>query len=171
MVAAGPCTEFVSTACFDREPRGGTMGIAGTDGMHVVEIAGWSHVAVSVTDLERSVDWYREVFGVAELFRFATDDFERVVLGHPSGVVLALTRHRATGGDTFDPVRVGLDHLSWRVQDEDALDAWAGRLDELGIEHGGLQRTLETGSVLVAFRDPDGIQLEVYVQAGPPTAT
>ncbi len=75
----------------------------------------------------------------------------------------------ATGDSAFDPTRVGLDHLSWRVKDEGELDAWVARLDELGIAHGGVQRTASTGSALVAFRDPDGVQLELYVQTGPPS--
>jgi glyoxylase I family protein len=34
------------------------------------------------------------------------------------------------------------------------------------VEHSGVQVTPTTGSALVAFRDPDGIQLEMYVAQG-----
>lgn len=51
---------------------------------------------------------------------------------------------------------------------EKALSAWVARLDAAGVPHSGIQVTPATGSALVAFRDPDGIQLELYVQIGMP---
>ena len=134
-------------------------------------ITGWSHVALTITDLKTSVPWYEAVLQVRELFRFSTDDFDRVLLGHESGVVLALTQHAATVDGPFEPRRIGLDHLSWRVEREQDLDGWVERLDDLGIKNRGVQRAAATGSALVAFADPDGIQLEVYVQTGLPEVT
>ena len=133
-------------------------------------LEGWSHVALSVTDLDRSVAWYGRVLGMQTLFPYDTDDFTRRILGHPSGVVLALTVHGVTADDdAFDPTRVGLDHVSLRVADEEALADWVAHLDDQDVAHGGVQHSAATGSALVAAPDPDGIQVEFYVQTGAPS--
>lgn len=130
---------------------------------------GPSHVALTVQDLDASVAWYGRVLGLAPLFAFATDDFDRRLLVDSTGLVVALTRHHATGsGDAFDPTRVGLDHLSLRVDSVEALAAWAAWLDACDVANGGVQRDESLGSAVVAFTDPDGIQLELYHQASAP---
>ena len=133
------------------------------------EISGFHHVAVTVRDLERSVRWYDEVLGLKVLFPFDTDDFERRIIGRPGAVVIGLTQHRQSDGD-FSERQLGLDHLAFAVENQAELEAWAARFDEFGVTHSGVSITPVTGSALVAFRDPDNIQLEMYVQAGVPQA-
>jgi glyoxylase I family protein len=58
--------------------------------------------------------------------------------------------------------RVGLDHLAFRVADPDELQRWAAHFDAMGVTHTGILNT-GYGPTLV-FRDPDNIQLELYVQ-------
>jgi hypothetical protein len=44
------------------------------------------------------------------------------------------------------------------------LEEWAVRLDEIGVEHGGIKdATYGSG---VSFRDPDGIALEFFAPPG-----
>ena len=137
--------------------------------MTSASLTGAHHVALTVTDLERSVRWYGDVLGFRYLVSYDTADFDRRILGHPSGFVVALTQHRDARG-AFDPRTVGLDHLALGVANRADLDRWVERLDELGIEHHGVQTTAEMGYNLVAFRDPDGIQLELYFQSPPRSA-
>lgn len=130
-------------------------------------LSGIHHVALNVRSVEESVHWYCEVLGFAPLFPYDTDAFERRLVRHPSGVVLGLTRHRHPDADTpFSERRTGLDHLAFAVADRSLLEAWAQRLTAAGVEHSGVKVTPTTGSALVSFRDPDGIQLEVYVAQG-----
>ncbi len=72
---------------------------------------------------------------------------------------------RALETEPFTEFRVGLDHVSFGCADRAALQEWASRLDELGIEHGGIVDA-HYGSGL-SFRDPDGIALEFFA---PPTS-
>jgi glyoxylase I family protein len=58
--------------------------------------------------------------------------------------------------------RVGLDHLAFRVADADELQCWAAHFDAMGVTHTGIINT-GYGPTLV-FRDPDNMQLELYVQ-------
>jgi glyoxylase I family protein len=81
--------------------------------------------------------------------------------------VIGLTRHDHAEGDAeFSERRTGLDHLAFGVDRRDDLVAWVARLDAAGVTHSGIKETPATGSSLVAFRDPDDIQLEVYFAQG-----
>jgi glyoxylase I family protein len=125
---------------------------------------GFHHLTLNVQDVDRSEAWYVEVLGFERVRRIETDAFVRVILRHPeSGATLGLNRHTAKVADEpFDERRAGLDHLALRVPDRSALDAWVGRFEELGIPHSDVKSGGVPGSFLVVFRDPDGLQLEVF---------
>jgi len=130
-------------------------------------LAGLHHVAINVRDLDKSVQWYTDVLGFAPLFPYDTDTFRRRIMRHPSGVVLGLTRHEHADGDAeFNERRTGLDHLAFGVASRSELDAWVERLEAAGVAHSGVKETPATGSSLIAFRDPDNLQLELYSAQG-----
>jgi glyoxylase I family protein len=71
----------------------------------------------------------------------------------------ALIGLRPAGRDTFDENRVGLDHLSLRINNRTELDSAADHLDDLGIRH---EPVKDIGpSFILEFRDPDNIALEL----------
>ena len=125
---------------------------------------GFHHLTVNVQDVDASERWYGEVLGFVRVAGYQTEAFTRVILRHPaSGAVLGLNRHDATvAGEPFDERRAGLDHVALAVADRGALDAWVDRFDALGVRHSEVKPGTVPGSWLVTFRDPDGLQLEVF---------
>jgi catechol-2,3-dioxygenase len=64
----------------------------------------------------------------------------------------------------FEERRPGLDHIAFGCVDRSELEAWAARLDQLGVAHGGIVDA-SYGSGL-SFRDPDNLPLEFFAPPG-----
>lgn len=126
-------------------------------------ITGVDHVSLTVSDVARSQAWYEQVLGFRKVMDHAHESGTVAVLQEPtSGAGLGLNQHRGHAGERFSEVRTGLDHLSFRVESRSALDEWAGRLDELGVQHADVVDVHDPFSFAVlTFRDPDGIALEL----------
>jgi catechol-2,3-dioxygenase len=125
-------------------------------------IVGFSHIDVTVTDRERTTAWWREVLGFKLFNRHDDNTFSANAMVHPSGAVVDMVTHHETADfDTFDERRVGLDHLAFRVADREELQRWVKHLDSKGVAHSGIS-DIGYGPTVV-FRDPDNIQLELYV--------
>ncbi|GAA4539960.1 VOC family protein [Pseudonocardia xishanensis] len=126
-----------------------------------------THVAVTVSDLDRSTRWYTALFGTEPVLDEdeGSGDFHHTVYAIGGGQLFGLHTH--TGGSpdgAFDARLAGLDHVAFTCADRAELEGWVTRLDELGITHGGI-KDAHYGSG-VSFRDPDGIALEFFA---PPT--
>jgi glyoxylase I family protein len=121
-----------------------------------------THVALTVRDLSVSVPWYEALLQAKPALDEDTDpDFHHTVYLVGNGNLLGLHQHGTPAPDEqFSEFRVGLDHVSFGCADRAELERWARRLDELGIEHGGI-KDAGYGSG-VSFRDPDGIALEFF---------
>jgi glyoxylase I family protein len=118
------------------------------------------HVAVTVSDLERSEAWYTKVLGAAPVLDEDTGPFRHIVylLG---GTLLGLHGFPDLATtEPFDERRPGLDHIAFVCANRTELEAWEKRLDELGVAHGGI-KDAPYGSGL-SFRDPDNIALELF---------
>ncbi len=122
---------------------------------------GLGHVAVTVTDLDRSIPWYEALFGAKPVLDEDTGPFRHVVWAVGPGNLVGLHQFPAlTSSDAFDARRPGLDHVAFACASRTELEKWAGRLDELGVPHGGIVDA-SYGSGL-SFRDPDNIALEFF---------
>lgn len=121
-----------------------------------------AHVAVTVTDLERSTQWYGKLLDSAPVLDEdeQSGGFHHTVFVLDGGQLFGLHTHPNGAGDQFDELRTGLDHVAFACGNRDELQRWAARLDELGIAHGGI-KDAHYGSG-VSFRDPDGIALEFF---------
>jgi catechol 2,3-dioxygenase-like lactoylglutathione lyase family enzyme len=129
-------------------------------------ITGLSHVSLTVSDLGKSEAWYRDVLGFQKVVEADEGGRVRSVLVHPdTGVLIPLVQHDGNPGDLFLETRTGLDHLSFAVSGRDALEEWQRYLDEVGVQHGPIAEAEPAPGMrfaLIAFRDPDNIQLEVF---------
>ena len=131
---------------------------------------GLNHITLTVRDLERSRHWYESVLGFQTLKTVEVGAYSMAVLGNPeSRTVIALTRHAKTGDRPFDETTTGLDHLSFAVTDMDELKVWSAHFERLGVAHSPLAED-PFGLVLV-FRDPDNIQLELFAPTRPGATT
>ena len=121
-----------------------------------------AHVAVSVTDLERSTRWYSALLSTAPVLDEDEEvgGFHHTVFALEGGQLFGLHTHPRSADDTFDEHRTGLDHVAFACRDRAELQKQASRLDEMGIAHGGI-KDAHYGSG-VSFRDPDGIALEFF---------
>ena len=137
-----------------------------------ITTTGYSHVRLTVTDIERSRAFYDAVFGLPVVFEVPADadDATREQLGFLFGGVIyslgggCLFGLRPVAQDAFDENRVGLDHLSFAVAGLPEIEAAAALLDEHGIAHSGIK---DLGrAYILEFRDPDNIALELYAFKG-----
>ncbi|MGX9787135.1 VOC family protein [Mycobacterium sp. MMS18-G62] len=125
-----------------------------------------AHVRLTVTDIERSRQFYESVFGWRILIESPenADEATREALGFLFGGVIydlggALIGLRPVATDAFHEDRCGLDHLAFRVGSKSELDDAAKHLDDLGITHEPIK---DIGpSYILEFRDPDNIALEL----------
>jgi glyoxylase I family protein len=129
--------------------------------MEMPAIKGFGHIDLTVSDVDRSVRWWEDVLGFRLISTRERPDFKLCTVIHPSGFFIGLMQHTNGAASRFDERAVGLDHLALRVPDRGALEAWARHLDDLGVENSGVQD--ESAGPLIVLRDPDNIQLELWV--------
>jgi catechol 2,3-dioxygenase-like lactoylglutathione lyase family enzyme len=123
-----------------------------------------AHVAVTVTDLERSRPWYNALFETDPVLDEDTGSFHHVVwlLG---STLYGIHQHpNPTSSEPCDELRPGLDHVAFGCASRADLEAWAEKLNALGVAHGGIVDA-PYGSGL-SFRDPDNIPLEFFAPPG-----
>jgi glyoxylase I family protein len=125
-----------------------------------------AHVRLTVTDIERSRQFYESVFGWPVLIESpeGADAATREALGFLFGGVVydlggTLIGLRPVATDRFHEDRCGLDHLAFRVASKAELDDAAAHLDDLGVEHEPIKDIGPT--YILEFRDPDNIALEL----------
>lgn len=130
---------------------------------------GIHHFSPTVSDVEKSSEWYCRVFGLERLPRLAPHHADEeggyavLLVDQRSGLLIGLHHHEASLPETFDERRVGLDHIAWGVEKRTGLEAWGTWLDHLGIEHSGIiDKTGTSTYAAIVFRDPDNIQLELF---------
>jgi glyoxylase I family protein len=107
--------------------------------MELPGLNGFGHIDLTVSDADRSVRWWEEVMGFRLVHARERPDFKLCRVIHESGFFIGLMQHRNGVADRFNERAVGLDYLALRVPDRAALEAWAKRLDDLGVENSGVQ--------------------------------
>jgi glyoxylase I family protein len=139
--------------------------------MSTITPARLHHLALTVTDVDTSVQWYQDIFGV----RFQMDvphqgGVGKLLADEASQLMIVLHRHETNDGRLFGESTTGLDHAGFIVSSRSDLEAWQSHLESNGVVMADTADKPLTqspiadeayGSVLV-FRDPDNIQLEIF---------
>lgn len=124
------------------------------------------HVGLNVSDLDRSVGFYRKVFGF-EVAEESADEGRRYAFLAQDGTLVLTLWQQSEGA--FAPGLPGLHHLSFEVPDIEAVRRAEAAVRKTGakIHHGGIVPHREGGSSGgLFFEDPDGIRLEIYAPSG-----
>ena len=126
-----------------------------------------SHISFSVGDAEASARWWAALLELTEIDRVVGDGWRGVLLLHPpSRTIIEFQQHDGNTRETFDPRRTGFDHMGFKVDTRACLDEWLARFEQLGVRHSPIAER-DYGAVL-AFKDPDGIQFEMFFKADHP---
>lgn len=126
-----------------------------------------SHTSFSVRDAEASGRWWAELLDLVEIDRAAGDGWRAILLMHRrTRTIIEFQQHDGNQGEVFDPRRTGFDHMGFKVDSRADLDEWLARFEQLGVRHSPIAER-EYGAVLT-FKDPDGIQFEMFFKSDHP---
>ena len=119
------------------------------------------HVALTVSDLDRSRGWYTKLFGSDPVLDEDTGPYSHAAWMIGNGTLVAIHEHAdASSSEPFDERRPGLDHVAFGVESRKELEGWAEQLKRLKVRSGGIVDA-PYGSAL-SFRDPDNNALEFF---------
>jgi glyoxylase I family protein len=128
-------------------------------------ITGGHHIALTVRDADRSAQWYGDLLGMQVVLKGDDDTVRFRVLAHPdSGWVVGVRQYPGREEGAFDEFRTGLDHFAFGVSSRAELESWEQKLRAADIPFTPIADS-PIGPVIV-FRDPDNIQLELFLPAG-----
>jgi len=123
---------------------------AGAGAAKPIQVSGIDHVALRVSDLERSARFYTELFGATVRSRSQSSVFLDV---GGDWVALFARGVASTGYGATDP---GVDHLSFHSVTARSTEERMGALREHGLDPAS-----PPGSGRVYFKDPDGVILQL----------
>ena len=122
----------------------------------MIKTEGLTHLHLVVRDIERSLRFYQQVFGMEELFREGdTMIFLRTPGGKDTITLNQSEEHAQKAGD-----RGGILHFGFRLLDKGDLDAAVSEVEGAG---GRLLRRgeHEPGHQFAYLADPDGYVIEL----------
>lgn len=120
----------------------------------IPQMIGLRHVALWVRDIDRSVAFYRDVFGMEVEWRPDPDN-AYLTSGSDNLAFHRLPLDRESGQTQV------LDHIGFLVSGADDVDRWAEHVRSLGLDLVTPPKTHRDGARSFYFRDPDGILIQV----------
>ncbi|HJZ79486.1 MAG TPA: VOC family protein [Pyrinomonadaceae bacterium] len=121
----------------------------------MIKTHGLTHIALAVRDPDRSLQFYKEVFGVREYFR---DDSQIQVQGPGLHDIIVFEKAAAKAG-----VAGGIAHFGFRLTTPDDIDAAVAEVERAG------GKVLRRGEFAPGFpyafvADPDGYEIEIWFE-------
>ncbi|TLU74765.1 SMU1112c/YaeR family gloxylase I-like metalloprotein [Mannheimia varigena] len=124
-------------------------------------ILGFHHVALIVSDYEKSKYFYTQILGaeiIEETYRTARDSY-KLDLRFQDGSQIELFSFPVTPPRFTSPETCGLRHLAFKVENIEQVIAF---LEQHNLPHEGIRVDELTGKRFTFFRDPDDLPLEFY---------
>ena len=120
----------------------------------MIKTHGLTHINLEVTDPQKSLEFYQELFGVKEYFR---DENSIQVQGPGKKDVISFVKSAKAGQDG------GISHFGFRLLDPKDIDDAVTQARQAGA------RILRTGEFSPGFPymymlDPDGYEIEVWYE-------
>ena len=127
------------------------------------KVSGIELFKVPVSDLRRAVTWWEQVYGGRVTHEFPNRDgsincLYLKVPGLDCPVALVPSPEHAAGV-------AGFNLVDFAVTNRAALESWLVHLDRLGIQHTGV--FFGNTGWATRFKDPDGIEHQLYTLEGP----
>ncbi len=126
-------------------------------------IKGMDHVAIVVSDMDRSIKFYSEILGLKIHSDGRKEGGEKKsFLGTKSETLVALTEDENRGKDRTGFLE-GVAHIAFKVDD---VERTSKILRERGVQF--IEEKLDRGGKKKAYHfiDPDGLELEIYGKTG-----
>lgn len=117
---------------------------------------GLTHIAVAVKDIQRTLNFYQQVFDMEVMYHH--DHFLQLTTPGAHDILVFEDNQPIETGYTG-----GIAHFGFRLKDPGDLEEIAGKVIEAGgtiIEKG----EFVTGSPYIFFKDPDGYTIEVWFE-------
>jgi catechol 2,3-dioxygenase-like lactoylglutathione lyase family enzyme len=123
---------------------------------------GVHHIALTVTNVPRAREFYSNILG----FQLVMELGPKTIMANGSTVLalnLAYDATQSPPNDRFTENRAGLDHVSFTVANRAELEKAVQIFDQNNVSHGEINDLGHAGLPIfvLAFRDPDNIQLEL----------
>jgi catechol 2,3-dioxygenase-like lactoylglutathione lyase family enzyme len=118
-----------------------------------------NHVALTVSDRERSAAFYGRHFGLGARVH---DDDHLLILGSADGALLALSEGAV-------PALPRTNHFGFQLEDPGAVRAARERFREAAVAE--LEWQDDGGMVRVQVADPDGYRVELFAYSRPRAST
>ncbi|MEV8315502.1 VOC family protein [Streptomyces sp. NPDC059900] len=128
------------------------------------------HIGLNVTDLERSLAFYRDVLGFGLLAEGKEEGRRYAFLGEggQEGGRPVLTLWQQAGAG-YSARNAGLHHLAFEVGTVEEIRAYESALRAYGVEfayEGVVPHGEGAASGGIFFHDPDGTRLEIFAGVG-----
>lgn len=120
----------------------------------MIKTHGLNHISLSVRDLDTSLAFYQQLFGVREYHR---DEKTVQVLGPGPHDVIVFERRDSHGKPG------GIDHFGFRLVDAKDIDDAARQARELGAKI-LRQGEFSPGFPYLYIEDPDGYTIELWFE-------
>ncbi|HUN58672.1 MAG TPA: VOC family protein [Candidatus Binataceae bacterium] len=130
---------------------------------------GINHLALTVSDLERSAKFYDEVLGLAGYTRQEVPESTQTAMKtrllawvSPAGSVTMRPAKGESADKTHDRNAPGLNHIAFAVECRTDVDEVHERLEKMGAQilDAPAEYPYFPGYYAVYFTDPDGLKLE-----------